>query len=99
MCLFKNSDKFSKRSFGGIPYTAHGEKIPLPPYSLFLVFSCFYAYFRSGKVKLGLGLPRIRIGRCRVRAPEGARNRKTPQIIFNNPRSSIITGSEKEKKK
>ena len=42
---------------GGIPYTAHGEPIPTPPYFWFLFILNFYFFY------VRLGLPR------RVRAP------------------------------
>ena len=53
--------KFSHymREKDGIPYTGHRAQItPSPPLFFFSFFSCFYAYFRLGLVKFGLGLPR-----------------------------------------
>ena len=58
------------------------------------------AYFRASYVKESLALPAglgngLVEGPARLRPPAGARNRKktTPQIIFNNSRSSIKPGS------
>ena len=45
-----------KDIFGGIPYTALGAQINLPP-PYFWIFPCSYAYLR------------VRIRSCRVRAP------------------------------
>ena len=54
--------KLWKKTIGGIPFTAHRAQI-IPPLIFNFCFSHFYAYFRLGLVKLGLGLPR------RVRDP------------------------------
>ena len=56
-----------------------------PPYFRLLFFSCFYAYFRLGQVKLRLGLPRrvrkeVQLEPCRVSPPIGARIRKKRKI-------------------
>ncbi len=39
-----------KYQVGGFPYTAHGAQLTPP---LFLIFSCFYAYFMLCYVKFG----------------------------------------------